>query len=96
MQLAQAVAAEVAPSLSPLLLPPADPHNYLYNTDGIIFAETGFPVVLFNEVMHRYTLDRRGYHDLGDSVEHLDFAYAADIAKVAIATAAVLAQQGVP
>ena len=95
-QLAQTVTAEVAPSLSPLLLPPADPHNYLYNTDGIIFAETGFPVVLFNEVMHRYTLDRRGYHDLGDSVEHLDFAYAAEIAKVAITTAAVLAQQGVP
>lgn len=96
MQLAQAVTAEVAPSLSPLLLPPADPYNYLYNTDGIIFAETGFPVILFNEVMHRYNLDRRGYHDLGDSVEHLDFAYAADIAKVAIATAAVLAQQGIP
>lgn len=95
-QLTRTVAAAAAPELSPLLLLPDDPRNFLYNTDGLIFAEAGFPVVLLNEVMHRYTLDRRGYHDLDDSARHLDFEYAAAIAKVAITTAAVLAQQGVP
>lgn len=95
-QLARTLTAQVAPALSPILLPPVALRNYLYNTDGLIFAETGFPVVLLNEVMNRYTLSRRGYHDLSDSVERIDFEYAAGIAKVAIATAAAVAQQGAP
>ncbi len=95
-QLARTLTGRAAPTLSPHLLPVADLRNYLYNTDGLIFAETGFPVVLFNEVMNRYEVSRGGYHDLSDTPERFDLAYAADIAKVAITTAAVLAQQGPP
>ena len=95
-QLARRLTGQVAPNLLPQLLPVTDLRNYLYNTDGLIFAETGYPVLLFNEVMNRYNLSRGGYHDLGDTVDNVDFDYAADIAKVAITTAAVLSQQGPP
>lgn len=95
-QLARSLTERAAPTLAPQLLPLADLRNYLYNTDGLIFSEAGFPAVLFNEVMNRYQTARGGYHDLNDTAEHLDLAYAAEIAKVAITTAAVLAQQGAP
>ncbi len=95
-QLARRLTPQVAPALQPLLLPVTDLRNYLYNTDGLIFAEAGFPVLLLNEVMNRYHLARSGYHDSSDTVEKLDFDYAADITRVAITTAAVLAQQGGP
>ena len=95
-QLARALTGRAAAALTPRLVPLADLRNYLYNTDGLIFAESGYPVVLFNEVMNRYEVARGGYHDLSDTAERLDLDYAVDIAKVAITTAAVLAQQGPP
>ena len=51
-------------------------------------------MLFFNEPTNRYSISHTGYHDLSDTAEHVDFDYATDIAKVAIATAAVLSQQG--
>ena len=91
-QLAQQLTARVAPLHTAQLLGSLDLRNYLYNTDGLVFAENGFPVLFFNEQSNRYTLNRAGYHDTRDTVLGVDADYAASIAKVAIATAAVLAQ----
>ena len=61
-------AADVAPQLTPLLRTRYDDRSYLYNTDGIIFSENGYPVVLFNEYLNYYTrLMRAAYHDMGDT-----------------------------
>ncbi len=38
-----------------------DPESSLYNTDGMIFSDTGIPVILF---MENYDIDRSGYHDI--------------------------------
>lgn len=86
----------VAPRLVPVVRPPTDLHSYLYNTDGLIYAEHGFPVLFFNEVMNRYRLGRQGYHDSHDTLANIDVPYAAGIARVAIATAAALSQTGLP
>ena len=75
-QLARRLTSRAAPTLLPQLLPLADLRNYLYNTDGLIFAEAGFPAVLFNEVMNRYETSRGGYHDLNDTAAQLDSAAA--------------------
>jgi Zn-dependent M28 family amino/carboxypeptidase len=91
-QLAQQLTARVAPLHTAQLLGSLDLRNYLYNTDGLVFAENGFPVLFFNEQSNRYTLNRAGYHDTRDTVLGVDADYAATISKVAIATAAVLAQ----
>jgi Zn-dependent M28 family amino/carboxypeptidase len=94
--LAALLSPQVAPRLSPVVRPPTDMGSYLYNTDGVIYAEAGFPVLFFNEVMNRYRIGRSGYHDTGDTLKNIDVPYAAAIARVAITTAAVLAQIGVP
>lgn len=99
MRLAQVAAMltpRVAQTLRPLVYPPSDLRSYLYNTDGLIFAENGFPVVHFSEVMNRYQISRSGYHDSLDTIKNLDVGYAAAIARVAIATAAALSQLGIP
>lgn len=78
--------------LQPIVRGPTDLRSYLYNTDGLIYAEAGYRVVFFNEVMNRYHVDRAGYHDTHDLPQALDIPYAVGIAQVAIATASVLAQ----
>ena len=82
-------AADVAPELTPLLRTRYDDRSYLYNTDGIIFSENGYPVVLFNEYLNYYTrLMRAAYHDMSDTSDKVTFPYAVAITKVIIETAA--------
>jgi hypothetical protein len=65
-----------------------DPHSTLYNTDGIIFSDTGIPVILF---MENYDISRQGYHDTHDTMENIDLDYGAAISAIAIETVARVA-----
>jgi hypothetical protein len=65
-----------------------DPHSTLYNTDGMIFSDTGLPVILF---MENYDISRRGYHDTHDTMENIDLDYGAAVSAIAIETVARLA-----
>ncbi len=65
-----------------------DPHSTLYNTDGLIFSDTGIPVILF---MENYDLNRKGYHDTRDTMENIDLDYGAAVSAIAIETIARLA-----
>ena len=65
-----------------------DPHSTLYNTDGLIFADTGIPVILF---MENYDINRTGYHDSHDTMENIDLDYGAAVSAIAIETIARLA-----
>lgn len=67
--------------------------SYLYNTDGIIFAWGGFPVILLNEHLNRYNVDRPDYHEMSDRASLIDWNYATFVAKVAIETAAQMADR---
>ena len=90
---AQAAARVQAPGLQAVLRERFDPRSYLYNTDGLIFADAGYPVVLLNEHLNRLEhLDRRGYHDTFDTLENFDTDYAVAIVKVALETVARLAK----
>jgi len=85
------------PRFQPVLRTRNDERSYLYNTDGLIFSEIGYPVVLLNEHMNaRENLEREGYHDTKDRSEILDWEYATVITKVAIATAARVAESRFP
>jgi hypothetical protein len=65
-----------------------DPHSTLYNTDGIIFSDTGIPVILF---MENYDINRKGYHDTQDTMENIDLDYGTAISAIAIETVARIA-----
>ena len=65
-----------------------DPESSLYNTDGMIFSDTGIPVILF---MENYDIDRTGYHDTHDTMENIDLDYGAAVSAIAIETVARLA-----
>jgi len=85
-------AAVFAPELTPLLLPRYDEQSYLYNTDGLIFSENGYPVILINEHLNYFfNLEREGYHDCTDTSSRINFDFAIGIAKIAIETVARLA-----
>jgi hypothetical protein len=68
-----------------------DPHSTIYNTDGIIFSDTGIPVILF---MENYDISRKGYHDTHDTMENIDLDYGAAISAIAIETVARIACSG--
>jgi hypothetical protein len=91
-EVAALLTPRVAPALRPVIYPPIDLRSYLYNTDGVVFAENGYPVVHISEMMNRYLLSRSGYHDSLDTLEFFDVGYAAAIARVTIATVAVLSE----
>jgi len=85
-------AAKDFPELKPALRTRFDPRSYLYNTDGLIFSDAGYPVILFNEHINAAeNLSRPGYHDTTDTSARIDWNYAAGITKIAITTAARLA-----
>jgi len=65
-----------------------DPHSTLYNTDGIIFSDTGIPVVLF---MENYDIHRTGYHDTHDTMENIDLDYGSAVSSIAIESVARVA-----
>jgi hypothetical protein len=84
-------AADVSPQLTPLLEPRYSERSYLYNTDGIILSENGYPVVLINEHINYFTrLMRAAYHDMGDTSDKVNFAFAEAITKMTIETVARL------
>jgi len=77
---------------TPVLRTRYDPRSYLYNTDGLIFSEAGYPVVYLNEHINRLeNFFRKGYHHTTDTSRKMDWNYASDIGKVAIQTAAIMA-----
>jgi Peptidase family M28 len=85
-------AADQAPDLTPLYEPRYSTRSYLYNTDGIIFSENGYPVILINEHLNYYTrLMRAAYHDMGDTSDKVNFPFAVKLTKVSIETVARLA-----
>ncbi|MSP19796.1 MAG: M28 family peptidase [Bdellovibrionales bacterium] len=65
-----------------------DDESYLYNTDGYILDNLGFPVVFFNEHLNRHTMGTHNqhYHQTTDLSENIDFDYATHISKIAITT----------
>jgi hypothetical protein len=65
-----------------------DPRSTLYNSDGIIFSDTGVPVILF---MENYDINRKGYHDTHDTMGNIDLDYGAAISAIAIETVARIA-----
>jgi len=86
-------AADQAPDLTPLLEPRYSVRSYLYNTDGIIFSENGYPVVLINEHLNYFTrLMRAAYHDMSDTSDKVNFAFAVKLTKISIETVARLAE----
>jgi len=85
-------AADQAPDLSPLLEPRYSDRSYLYNTDGIILSENGYPVVLINEHINYYTrLMRASYHDITDTSDKVNFPFAVKLTKLSIETVARMA-----
>lgn len=89
-RLAMGAAADVAPNMRGLYRPYGSPESYLYNTDGIVFADYGLPVILINEVVNKtnYHLRDGDYHQMADNMDNVDFNYASNISKIAIETAA--------
>jgi len=87
------VSGDIEPDLMPLFRSRYDDRSYLFNTDGIIFSENGYPVVLINELVNYYTrLLRDGYHRMSDTSDKINFGYAVSLTKVAIETVARLAE----
>ncbi len=62
----------------------------LYQTDIQLFADSGFPAVLF---MENYDVNRDGYHDTLDNLELIDLDYASGLTAIAIETVAQAASQ---
>ena len=76
----------------PVLRTRFDEKSYLYNTDGLIFSDAGFPVICLNEHINKIeNMYRKGYHHSADTSKSIDWDYAAGIAKAAISTVAALA-----
>ena len=89
-------ASSAATRFQPVLRSRYDPRSYLYNTDGLIFSEAGYPVVYFNEHINRLeNFFRKGYHHTTDTSKKMDWPYATDIGKAAIQTAAAMADKPV-
>jgi hypothetical protein len=80
---------------SPVLRTRFDERSYLYNTDGLIFSDAGYPVVYFSEHVNKLeNIDREGYHHSTDTTAKIDWGYATAIGQVAIETAMDLAEAG--
>lgn len=92
-RLAYTATRSVAPEMEPVFRSRFDQRSYLYNTDGIIFSDAGYPVILLNEYINKLeNLNRPHYHQTTDSSDTLDWDYATAITKIAIETAARLAE----
>lgn len=88
-QLAERAAQAVSNKLKPVILRRFDPKSYLYNTDGIIFSDAGYPVILVNEHINKLeNFDRPHYHQSTDTSDKIDWDYAVEMTKVIIETAA--------
>ncbi len=89
------IAIDAAQSLAgaePVLRTRFDEKSRLYDTDGLIFSDNGFPVIALTEVTDTLVRPyRRGHHYSTDTTDTIDWDYATFITKVAIETVATLA-----
>lgn len=67
-----------------------DMTSTLYNTDGIIFSDSGVPVIL---MMENYDINRHGYHDSQDTMAQIDLYYGAALSAITIETVAQVAMR---
>lgn len=90
-----AASAKVAPHLDPQLRERFDELSYLYNTDGYLFDNMGFPTVYFNENLNRTNIETKNphYHKSSDATANVDFNYAVPISQAATLTALQLANE---
>lgn len=96
---AREIAAQYVPSINVRVVYRAD--RYLRGGDHLPFLERGYPAVRFTEPAEDY---RRQHQDVreekgvqyGDTPDHVDFAYTADVARVNAATLGVLARAPAP
>jgi hypothetical protein len=65
-----------------------NPQSSLFNTDVQIFSDIGVPCVL---MMENYDINRRGYHDMLDTMENIDLDYGAALSAICIETVARVA-----
>ena len=86
--LAMQVAKTTPSNFVPVFRSRFDDKSYLYNTDGYIPDSLGFPVVFFNEHLHRHNIGKinQHYHQSTDLTQHIDFNYAGYISQLAITT----------
>ena len=91
-----ASALTAAPELRAALRLRHDRRSYLYNTDGHIYSQLGYPVLLINEHINGLeNLDRAHYHELSDKSDTLNWEYGVAVTKVAIeATARLIEADG--
>lgn len=93
-KIALSAAKEHAPKLTPKIRGRFDEESYLYNTDGYIFTNLGFPVIYFNEHLNRKNMGINvHYHQSTDVPKNVDFTYAVPISKTSIATLWELANE---
>jgi peptidase M28-like protein len=93
------IAGQYIPSFKVRVIYRAD--RYLRGGDHLPFLERGYPAVRFTEPAEDF---RRQHQDVrvekgvqyGDTPDHVDFAYTADVARVNAATLAVLARAPAP
>lgn len=86
------IAAKAATGLEGVVRTRFNEESQLYNTDGLVFSEAGFPVVLLTEHLKKpESYYRRGVHHSTDASKRIDWSYATDIAKAAIETVAAIA-----
>ncbi len=93
------IAAAYVPAITVRVIYRAD--RYLRGGDHLPFLERGYPAVRFTEPAEDF---RRQHQDVreengvayGDTPEHVDFAYVADVARVNAAALAVLARAPAP
>ena len=93
------IAGVYVPSLKVRVVYRAD--RYLRGGDHLPFLERGYPAVRFTEPaedFHRQHQDVREEKGVqyGDTPDHVDFAYTADVARVNLATLAVLSRAPAP
>ncbi len=93
------IAGQYVPSFKVRVIYRAD--RYLRGGDHLPFLERGYPAVRFTEPAEDY---RRQHQDVreekgvqyGDTPDHVDFAYTADVARVNASSLAVLARAPAP
>lgn len=93
------IAASYVPSMNVRVIYRAD--RYLRGGDHLPFLERGYPAVRFTEPaedfrhQHQDVREEKGVQ-YGDTPDHVDFAYTADVARVNAAALAVLARAPAP
>ncbi len=91
-QVIQSAAGASASGYDVQLRAPHSDRSYLYNTDGIVIDDAGYPVVLINEHLNRHEhISGPHYHSSTDTSANVDFAYLTTVAQAALEAAQRLA-----